>query len=380
MSAIEMNCPKCHAALKVPENAVGKRGRCHLCGATFIIAPPINESVDSEKVAENVVSDWLSTAPPPGQETSSQEPSTPPTKQAPLSDTKPAKTSKKHFPMHLDHLDTMGAFFQFKAELLRNEKFRSSIPRQCIVCGTRDNLSIHLIVWTAKLAKQHRTGVRDNNSHFVLKLDKLSALSSKELLSKLPLVENVPKPYCLPFPYYVCSSCSSVGAVVTDVRFGPDGQAHECELGISSLALAEKFLVAVCGVEAPGLRDIRRTKRERKGDPWQQLPLSIRIRIQRWYKQKGNEKFVAYFSDADYTKAEAGLAGVVLTNHRLVYHKNVALIEMSLSETVRVNSTTKGSHVKLEIKSGEDKVAHLTALPSDADVFQRLLQKHIRFR
>ncbi|HDY65861.1 MAG TPA: hypothetical protein ENH84_06480 [Phycisphaerae bacterium] len=391
MSAIEMNCPKCQAALKVPENAIGKKGRCHMCGAKFIIAPPIDESVDSGKVEEDMVSAWLSTAPPPGQETTSQKPPKPPMKQAPPSDaksskspppasqSKPAKTSKNRFPMHLDHVDTMGAFFQFKAEQLRNEKFRSSIPRQCIVCGTKNDLSIHLIVWTAKLASRHRTEVRDNSSHFVLKLDKLSTLSPRELLSKLPLVENVPEPYCLPFPYYVCPSCSAVGAVVTDVRFAPNGQVHECELGISSLSLAEKFLLAVCGTEAPGLQNIRKARKECKGDPWQQLPLSIRIRIQRWYKPKDDEKFVAYFLDADYTKAEAGLAGLVLTNHRLVYHKNVVLIEMQLSEKININSTTKGSHTKLEIRSGSGKVAQLTARPSDADNFQRLLRKYIRF-
>ena len=359
MSVIEITCPGCEAVLKVPAEAIGKKGRCSACRTAFPILPPVDTSEAAaarSTTPDDTILGWLAdgiTAKGPG-------------------DTQ-AGTPRRSFAVDLDHVDAMGAFFRFHTNLLYDEDFRVSLPQQCIICSAKQDLSIHLIVWSNKLAGRGRTGAAEVHSLLVKKLDELADVKGRDLLAKLPMVENVPEPYCLPFPYYVCKNCSAIGAVVTDVHVSPDGRGEECELGISSLSLAERFSARVCGPTASAVSEIRRARKERKGDPWRRLPLSIRVRIQRWYQPAEGEKFVAYFPDADYTQSEAGLAGVVLTDQRLVYHKSVALTEMPLTERITVSARPKGQHVQVEILSASGDVARLTAQQSVAEELQRLL-------
>jgi hypothetical protein len=388
MSVIEVTCPGCKVSLKVPEDAIGRKGRCRACGTKFIITPPV-EQAEKQALAtpDDTILAWLGDAFPEGNakggasaEITSQSQTQGETKNArPEGGYVPGKTGRdavacqQTYPMRLDHVDTMGAFFRFRAERLYDKDFRLGFSPKCLICGSRKDLSVHLIVWSSKLVGRQGES-QLVQSRLVTGLDKVSGKLGHEFLDKLPPVDNIPEPFCLPFPYYVCPSCSSVGAMVTDVHASPDGQGEECELGISSLRRAEEFARSVCGKDHSPATEIHQARIALKGDPWRQLPLAIRIRIQRWFEPEEGERFVAYFPDADYAKAEAGLAGVVLTNRRLVYHKSIAQTEMLLADRITVNPKDKGPVVQLEIRSGSGQLGRLNALPGNAAELQRLLR------
>ena len=102
-------------------------------------------------------------------------------------------------------------------------------------------LNVHLVIWPSKLPDRDRMHMKDAGVHVRTTIEQLGRLSGPELLAQLPRQPNVPTPYDLPMPYYICNRCSPVGAIIAHVRPKPDGS-EECELGIASLRRAAEFL------------------------------------------------------------------------------------------------------------------------------------------
>jgi len=363
MAKIQVKCSKCGAALMVPEELIGREGRCPNCRESFIIELPLDSSSEGPPVSEGDVLDWLSQA------ATQHKPKVEPPKPRPtvvprrrvqrppkptVSRPHQGQTRNAKFPVELDHVDDMGAFFRFDSRLLYNEDFRSSFPQRCLICGAGPPLSVHLVFWASKLKDRARVQPESMEARQVYTLRKLSDMSGRDLLDVLDPIENLPEPYSLPFPYYVCSSCSAVGAVVTDVHPAPDGQGEVCELGISSLPQAEGFVLAVCGEASEAHQQIREAIRTGSARPWQRLPLTVRIRIRRWYEPREGERFLMYIPDAEFAKAEAGLAGLVLTDSRLIYHKSLAHVEIPRSEKIEMSSATteKGTQLIIVAPNG----------------------------
>jgi hypothetical protein len=115
-----------------------------------------------------------------------------------------------------------------------------------------------------------------------------------------------------------------------------------CELGISSLAAAERFARRACGPETQAVARIRKARSECLTDQWQALPLAVRNRINQWYQAQPDETFIGYVSDADFAKAEAGTAGIVVTDKRLVYRKSVARVELDRTGRISVEKGPAG--------------------------------------
>ncbi len=217
MQAVEVFCPGCGQLLAVSREYLGRKARCHACKQVFVITEPSLDSADTVQpgLADTSVEDiigWLgkSDQPAPVQQSPSSQtavatgqpdaPHTPPqTKQI-----KPTSERKYYNSVRLGHVDDMGAFFLFRPELLYDEDFRSAFPQRCVVCGKRHHLSIHLVVWSSKLFGRGELGAHTSYSRSVFELDKLGGVSGRELLAVLDRVENLPEPYCFPFPYYLC--------------------------------------------------------------------------------------------------------------------------------------------------------------------------------
>ncbi|MDY7011014.1 MAG: hypothetical protein SVV80_09725 [Planctomycetota bacterium] len=286
---------------------------------------------------------------------------------------KQAKPSseRKYYDVRLGHVDDMGAFFLFSPALLYDEDFRSAFPQKCAVCGKQRHLSVHLVVWASKLPGRGEIGARTSYSRSVMELDKLGGVSGRELLAVLDPIESLPEPYCLPFPYYLCRECSPIGAVVPDVRFASDGRTHECELGIFSLKQAEEFIRIIGGPDCSALKEVREAMKKATSNPWQALPLAVRSRIKQWFTSDEGEKFVVYIADGDFSKTEAGLAGIVLTDKRLVFRKFASTVDIPLTEKISIEQATnpKSGLLQLQISSQETKPALLAA---DEDIAERL--------
>ena len=385
MQVVEVFCPGCGQLLTVSREHLGKKGRCHACKKVFVITEKA-DLLDSDDLIQPGLADtsvediigWLGKSDPPApvqQPSPSQTAVADGKSDAPrpphqAKQVKPA-SERKHYTIRLGHVDEMGAFFLFSPDLLYEEDFRSAFPQRCVVCGKRHHLSVHLVVWASKLPGRGEIGARTSYSRSVFELDKLGGVSGRELLAVLDPIENLPEPYCFPFPYYLCRECSPIGAVVPDVRFTADGRTHECELGIFSLKRAEEFVRIVGGTECPALKQIREAVKKDRSDPWLALPLAIRSRIKQWFTLAEGEKFVVYIPDGEFAKTEAGLAGIALTDKRLVFRKFASKVEIPLTEKISIERGTakKSGRSQLRISSRATKPALLVA---DEVVAERL--------
>lgn len=385
MQVVEIFCPGCGQLLTVSREYLGKKGRCRTCKKVFLITETdlLDTSVDltqpglADTSVEDIL-DWLGKNDQPvsaHQSASSrtavaanQSDAPRPARQAKQAEPNP---ERKYYDIRLGHVDAMGAFFLFSPELLYDENFRTAFPQNCVVCGKHRHLTVHLVVWASKLPGRGEAGTRTFYSPSVLELEKLGGVSGRELLAVLDRIESLPDPYCLPFPYYLCRECSPIGAVIPDVRFAADGRTHECELGIFSLKQAEEFVRTIGGPECPALKEVSEAMKKVGSDPWQALPLAVRSRIKQWFTPDDGEKFVVYITDGDFAKTEAGLAGVVLTDKRLVLRKFASKVEIQLAEKISIEHETapKSGRLQLRISSQGTKPALLVA---DEAVTERL--------
>lgn len=384
VTRIKVTCPNCQAELSIPDEMLGHMGRCPACKSEFLIELPIDnpESNGDPPASSADIMNWLDEA---GKKDKLKNIHTAPgpRKRAPTrlsrvvattsqtGRTGPARKPRSKLPVRLDHIDEMGVFFRFDPDLLYNEDFRSSFPQQCLICGAKKPLSVHVVFWSSKLPSTQAKAAASHHARQVYTLRKVSDLSGKDLLSVIDPIGYLPEPYSLPFPYYVCSSCSNVGAIITDVHLS--GGREVCELGISSLPQAEFFTLAVCGRGSEAHEKVRQAIKDGYGRPWQQLPLTVRIRINRWYKADEGERFLCYIPDAEFAKAEAGLAGVVLTDLRLIFHKSLGQLEIPRTEHIELEAIDTESGMDLAIIAPNGKRVVLRTNQTHARQLQQLM-------
>ena len=172
-----------------------------------------------------------------------------------------------------------------------------------------------------------------------------------------------------------------MGAIINDVRFAPGTNSRQCELGISSLPRAEEFLVAVCGPGSKGQQQIRKALAKTGGDPWREIPLAVRGRIKQWYQKLDDERFVSFIPDGDFAKSEAGQAGVVVTDRRIVYRKFARRVEVPFSDQITIASRGTGERIQLKITAPGSETAILTAGTASAQRLRKcLLEQGVRAR
>ncbi|MCL2700415.1 MAG: hypothetical protein FWE88_01830 [Phycisphaerae bacterium] len=369
MATIEMSCPGCKSPLRLPEAAVGRKGRCNGCGLVFLIDEP---SIRRRDAMEDAICDWLSDgadepqeAPPPRQPAEAVVYKKPPEPASP-----PPPPPAKTFHIHLDHVDEMGAFFRFSPALLCDEHFRLIFPRQCLICGQPTHLMVHVVAWSNP---SHRAQKRVDEQRSVRRLDQLADVDGANLLKHLPRQDHLDEPYNLPMPYYVCDGCSSVGAVMSVVQPAANGSGDDCMLGIASLVQAEAFATAARGPDWPALADIR-SRRGQFADPWNNLPLAIRIRLGQWYKPQPGEQFQMYLRDMEFSRAEAGLAGLVATDRRIIHRRGVSLTDLPYREHITLQFKKTGDNVELLLRAAEKNI-RLLAMESQVKQLREVMTK-----
>ena len=77
--------------------------------------------------------------------------------------------------------------------------------------------------------------------------------------------------------------------------------------------------------------------------------MTVRNRIRQWFHLRKGERFVEYYPDEDFSKSEAGLAGLVLTNRRLIYKKYAAQREYSIGVPSELRLSKDGKRTRVEI-------------------------------
>jgi hypothetical protein len=432
MGLVAVECPTCHSTLHAPDEYIGKRARCKGCGQVFVIkAPSLDDSVVSwlSEVNEHVSTDDSSEThplfpeepapvkPPPVQ-------AAPPPKPVPVRPPKPAPPAPARPPqrpraaaspaarpkaalrpaappkttaaatavdsvpavrlsaanfgpgsgLRLSHVDVLGAFFVFPSRVLEDVNFRASMPRCCLSCGVGQGLKSYLVMWTSKLEGRDTSLLRQHDIGTAIGPEMMHRLTPEKLLAALPHVPNMPHPFDLPMPYFICNRCTPAGAIMTHVRPMIEDNWNQCELGIASLKRALEFLVRNLGRDNEDYAQLEQALHEHKADAWRALPLPVRNRIEAWYKAAPGERFLCYVRDSDFAQAEAGLGGLVMTDRRVVFRKARIQREVWMTDRLEISADQEGGHYVLRIGRAGSSPAVLRCDPNATELIRHNLK------
>jgi len=345
---VVINCPHCWKPYSVRKSVLGQSARCPECREIFTL------QVDRPH-SEDEITNWLheSAGGPAPNATQAglrvvdePEDTGSPVEPAAAFSERPESAQKPGQKLLLHTVDQSGAHFQFDAALLRDLEFRASFPRLCAQCLADHGLTIHLVQWPDKLPPHEVVGGRSLRTPAVVKVEELPTLDPVKALEYLARQDYLPEPFDLPFPYYVCEDCSPTGLVYTNISVSDEGEQYW--LSVLNLHIACLFFANNCGTNNDTYRKLRSHSELRQESRWDALPLVIRDRMSRWFKLKSGEHFVEYVPDNEFSKMEAGLGGVVITDQRLVYQKREVTREYPLKDPLTV--TKKKVHRALEIE------------------------------
>lgn len=369
-------CPACQTPLNVPPSAGGRRARCPACGDRFIIPTRTDLLEDTvsgwiEQDVSDVISDRdresdenhasqvmaaIKEAPAeapvsaegqtsgetivgvpfdkPADTSVNAEPTPPRPQPRPAQRPRPAASDDEDdesgkYPRNLrtdpksPHLvvlkcGSVGVRFAFDAKWLSHEGFRASMPTRCVYSGTaeRAKLIARPMVF-ADRARGVKTNAADISANHDLR--SLGDSSAREIMQMMGTIEGMPNPFLYPMPYYISTRYANK-VMFCMTRDRPSG-GITAEVIIPDPVCALEWLSRVNGVCGPEYELLERETSLLHGDRFQELSEVCRSRIQSWCKLRPQEVFHLYLNDADFGRLDEGLAGVIVTDQRVVYCK-----------------------------------------------------------
>ncbi|NLX03551.1 MAG: hypothetical protein GXY33_00240 [Phycisphaerae bacterium] len=333
-----VNCPHCRQSYRVRYSTLGRDAVCAQCKQTFRLLVP-------EYHGEDEILAWLER----GQEKpangtvaglkivdSKAEPqSTPQAIPSPSSTTAGGQRR-----LHLYKVDPTRAFFWFPAELLHQPGIRASFPQRCVKTLSKDDLHIYLVHWSATpspLAPTEHHG----KPKPVATLEQFPAVPPVELLEFLPKSYG-DEPFSLPMPYYASTGVDPTGIVRTSIS--GNGAEQRCWLSISNLEVARRFYAAVQGDHDEEYQKLRFHSDLRRKDRWGRLSGHLQTSLLEWYRPLSDERFIKYLPDEETPRTANGSSGIIITDRRLVFHKDRIWRAYPLEEplTVRMQEQVDG--------------------------------------
>lgn len=241
-----------------------------------------------------------------------------------------------------------GVRLAFDSSFLRHERFRTSMPIACAITGesTRTKLLAKPLAFTDRSQGTIRNPRDIEQGHEAKMRDSQSA---REAIAIMGVLDNLPTPFNLPMPYYVAVDHSAYSLLCTTTRRDDGG--ITCYMSIPDGRYALSWLRNVNGICGDEYDLLRSEVSMLWRDEWVGLEERVRERLDTWCHFQPGERFRYYINDADLTKKDEGLAGVVLTDRRLIYHKyhrhgEVSFHQADASLTVRPDGQFAGLTVK----------------------------------
>ena len=403
-------CPACQTPLNVPPSAGGRRARCPACGDRFIIPTRtdlledtvsgwIEQDVDdvidhrdresderqAEMRAQAAVKEKAEQA--KNTETLEEVPSGEtivgvpferqekpvlqprPVPAAPRPSIKPTQIhdeedEESEYPRNLrtdpksPHLVVLkcgstGVRFAFDAKWLSHEGFRSSMPTRCVYSGIAERAK--LISRPFVFVDRTRGGTIDAaeiSSHHDIR--SLGDAGPRQIMQMMGTIEGMPNPFLYTMPYYISTRYANK-IVHCMTRDRPSG-GITCEVVIPDAVCALEWLSRVNGVCGKEYELLERDTSLLHGDRFQELSEICRSRIQSWCKLRPHEVFQEYLSDADFGRLDEGLAGVIITDQRVVYCKYHHRGQVRLdSEEAMIVIKPDGRFYSLSLETGSER-------------------------
>ena len=132
-------------------------------------------------------------------------------------------------------------------------------------------------------------------------------------------IGQLPLSFKYPMPYYVASAHASM-SVHCSTQHREDG-GDTCYVLLPHGEVALQWLENVNGTCGEEYKVLRRCVELLWSESWQGASEKLRQRLGTWFDFEPGERFAHYFNDGEFGIKDEGLAGVVLTDRRLIYHK-----------------------------------------------------------
>lgn len=211
-----------------------------------------------------------------------------------------------------------GVRIGFSGRWLGRAAFRASMPLCCMLCEESDaaQLIARPIAWVDRAhMRMHSSGELEQRYEVHVRAHQ----TGREVTEAMRAMDEFVPPFNNPMPWFVCRRCASRATVHAEIYGTPDGV--ECEVVIPAGRYAMTWVGRVNGVCGDDFAELEAKVLRLENQAWRSIPEPVRDRLAAWFDFEPDEQFLAYFSDSDFAKKDAGLAGVVLTDRRVVYCK-----------------------------------------------------------
>jgi DNA-directed RNA polymerase subunit RPC12/RpoP len=240
-----------------------------------------------------------------------------PTKSKPIkSDAAEAAANANRPFLSVNETGAYGVKFAFESRWLDSLAFRASMPIRGMVSDETDQAKLiaRPLGWVDK-ATGHFTNIGELEARYELHVR--SGQTAREVTKAMSTLDELPPPFNQPMPYYVSRADAGKVSVHCETVATPKGV--RCEVTIPSLRYALEWLGRVNGVCGEDYAELEAQTLKFEAEAWRAIPQSVRHRLAAWFDFEGDEKFLGYFNDSDFSKSDAGLAGMVMTTRRLVF-------------------------------------------------------------
>jgi hypothetical protein len=390
---LKVRCPECSVSLVLPEGVTGGLVRCTSCRHVFQAAAARNP-------AEDKILSWLFTAEEGDQELlesalgelsegeadaivaqgahpaaghSSSVKTMPPPPRVVLPKAPPKVGAVDAGLLRLVSLERRGVLFEFATECLHSEAFRAAIPQECAHCRGHVHLSAHLVIYAPQMRDSISLEAEHKAGQLTIPQEQLGNLEGAALLAKLPEVPNVPPPANLPMPYWVCDMCNGAGEISAQIHLNTATGKGHCRLVMRNLTLAVEFLANATGSQSKDYQRLHDFVAHIEEDRWDALPSVIRHRVEQWYRPIEGERFLAYIPDRHFVRTEDGMAGMIVSNRRVTYHRVPLHQEMIFGHKLTLMPRPNDGHETVTFEAVQFKRRALTVDRSGMMLLRRSL-------
>jgi hypothetical protein len=210
-----------------------------------------------------------------------------------------------------------GVSFCFDSIWVVHDGFRAAMPVACAFCGEgeRKKLVSKPMAFLDRAMDKNKTAREIEHDHEHGVRDR----GPGDLLHITGRITGMLKPFDSPVLYYTCPNHRQQALECGTVDRGDGGVT--CEVLVPHRPTALAWLARVNGVCGPEYALLERDVTAMTNEAWDDLPENCRQRLAVWCKFAPGERFRDYLPDADLARHDVGLAGVVITDDRLIYHK-----------------------------------------------------------
>ncbi len=340
----QAECPACGTILIVPPKHTGFVVRCGQCHERF--------ELPATTASEDLIAEWL------GDEEEMPAPVLKGAGQPRQEEVPPAQKVTPPGEIRLVKFDRTRALFEFPVHRLLEESFRCAMPRRCLQCSTRYHLEAHVIIFAPQLVTSISLEAERDAGDLVLR--NVANTPTARLLQRLPKAPNVPHPADLPMPYWLCDMCSNSGIISGQIQVNSDTGEGWCRLLIGNLRRAEEFMMAAGGARTKAYAKLREFLERTAASRWEQVPLVMQNRIQQWFTPEDDEEFIGFVPNRDRQRTEDGMAGLVVSSKRTVYHTSLRHREVPRGYQLELQLSMAQDTGNLRIKTPDWEVKHFT--------------------